>query len=75
MKEIYPLTVVNDRYGGTYSGGKFTAWSFDSDLVPSAIHADDMTCHDFWLDFWRPVGKGDTIEEAIADLARQLEDG
>ena len=29
MNEIYPLTIINDRYAGTYSGGIFTAWNMD----------------------------------------------
>lgn len=27
----YPLTIIADRYNGTYSGGRFTAWNMDYD--------------------------------------------
>ena len=66
--EIYPLTVVSDRYGGTYSGGNFIAWNLDFDEIPNEINGDDVSCHGFWLDNEIPVGKGSTIHEAIYDL-------
>lgn len=25
-RDIYPLTIVKDRYTGVYSGGIYTAW-------------------------------------------------
>jgi hypothetical protein len=66
--EIYPLTVVSDRYGGTYSGGNFTAWNLDFDEIPNGINGNDVSCHEFWLDNEIPVGRGSTIHEAIYDL-------
>ena len=45
---IYPLTVVADRYMGTYSGGKFTAWRLHPSEIPSEIYWDDISCCDFW---------------------------
>ena len=66
--EIYPLTIVSDRYGGTYSGGNFTAWNLDIDEIPSAINGDDVSCHEFWIEYEIIVGKGNTIQDAIYDL-------
>lgn len=73
MNNVYPLTICKDRYGGCYSGGNYTAWNLDSDCVPSAIHADDMTCCNFWDENYRIVGKGDTPDEALGDLEQKLE--
>lgn len=70
--KIYPLTVVCDRYGGAYSGGRYTAWNLDHYNVPDSIHGDDMTCMEFWEDSsqkYGKVGKGSTIKEAMDDLA------
>lgn len=74
--EIYPLTVVCDRYTGTYSGGAYTAWNLDPWDVPREIEGDDGTCREFW---WSGVadryvvGKGGTVAEAVADLAQKME--
>ena len=75
MIDIYPLTIVCDRYNGTYSGGKYTAWNHYVDEIPHEIESNDCTCRAFW---WcgeseqYTVGKGETIAEAVADLARKM---
>ena len=70
--DIYPLTIVCDRYSGTYSGGKYTAWNMDFDDVPKAIDADDMNCRSFWHLYKGVVGLGATPNEAVEDLQRKL---
>ena len=76
--EIYPLVIIRDRYTGTYSGGKYTAWSGDVEdiLPPPEVEADDVVCGIFWHNQEdNPtyiVGKGDTVSEALADLYIQL---
>ena len=65
---IYPLTITSDRYGGTYSGGKFTAWHLDPDAVPEGINGDDCGCYSFWKHNEIVCGVGDTIEEAVGNL-------
>lgn len=67
-ESIYPLTIVSDRYNGTYSGGKFTAWNREPDDVPEGITGDDCSCHFFWLHNHIVCGVGDTIQEAIGNL-------
>lgn len=77
---IYPLTIVKDRYMGTYSGGDYTAWNCDADMVPTEIFDDDGTCLWFWDNIrdgdrasWIPkFGIGRTIEDAISDLQRRM---
>lgn len=68
----YPLTIVSDRYGGVYSGGKFTAWNCESYGVPEGQAGCDLTCSDFWYDNTEIVGLGKTPVEAIEDLKNKL---
>ena len=71
---VYPLTVVAYRYGGVYSGGRFTAWNLDPCDVPEAPWGDDGEASEFW---WAGgvdgfiVGVGSTPKEAIDDLFAQ----
>lgn len=73
MNDIYPLTVVKDRYGGAYSGGKYTAWNMDSHEIPIDIDSDDNMCEAFWVYNTIIVGKGNTMDEAVDNLAKLLE--
>ena len=73
--DIYPLTIVSDRYGGCYSGGKYLAFNLFPWDLPREIEGSDVDCGGFW---WSDackayiVGKGKTVTEAIDDLARRL---
>ena len=70
---IYPLTIISDRYGGVYSGARFTAWNeYDSD-VPYEASANDMMCGEFWDKTKKKVGKGNTPNEALEDLYSKLQ--
>ena len=48
QEDIYPLTVIRDRYNGTYSGASYLAFNLDSNLVPSEVHESDVPCSYFW---------------------------
>ena len=77
-KELYPLTIVMDRYTGTYSGGIFTAWNLDPDEVPEEICADDNSTSEFFDDIrYRRrdyiYGIGGTPDEAAMDLYIKME--
>ena len=72
--DIYPLKIVSDRYSGTYSRGKFTAWNMEAYDVPVEISEDDDTCADFWARNEYPVGIGHTPKEAVQDLYDQLQE-
>lgn len=74
-KEIYPLTIIYDRYGGTYSGGAYTAWNCNPYDIPNGPFSSDCECSDFWCKCKIPVGKGRTPDEAIADLWNKLTKG
>lgn len=73
MNEIYPLTIINDRYTGTYSGGIFTAWNMDYYKIPTEPAEGDVICMWFWETTKIPVGRGKTPREAVEDLKRRLE--
>ncbi len=63
------VTIDNDRYGGAYSGARYTAWN---GFAPEDIDAGDGTCEHFWTSNSRICGKGDSPKEAFVDLRRQL---
>ena len=48
QEDIYPLTVIRDRYNGTYSGASYLAFNLDSNSIPSEVHGSDTTCSYFW---------------------------
>lgn len=74
--DLYPIGIVEDRYGGTYSGGKWVAianvelHSIDelmNNIDPSPW-GDDMSASD-WGDVppdWAAVGE--TPDEALQNL-------
>ena len=68
---MYPVTIIKDRYRGTYSGGNWTAWNRDFYEVPEEVGGDDVECCNFWYECKEIVGKGDTPAEAYADLIRR----
>jgi|GEM_PF-6003985 len=71
--EIYPLTIVADRYGGCYSGAAFIAWNKDTVEVPEDSQGSDRTCSVFWANVNREeIGFGDTPDEAYLDLCAKL---
>lgn len=56
---VYPITILMDRYGGSYSRAKWTAWNLDADEIPSGAQGGDTECWDFW-DAYRdrlPLGR------------------
>ena len=75
--EIYPLTILKDRYRGTYSGGKYLAFNLDPDEVPIDAISDDVTCRQFFYDVEQgniriPIGIGDSVHLAVVDLGEKL---
>ena len=49
-KDIYPLTIVADRYAGAYSGGLCLAFNLYPHEVPSAIFGGGTEAMEFWKD-------------------------
>jgi len=74
--ECYPLTIVNDRYSGAYSGAEYLAFNLSYDEIPDYIGGCDMDEMQFW-DFGEHekyiIGKGNTVQEAYSDLLIKLD--
>lgn len=68
----YPMTIVADRFGGTYSGGAYTAWNLEPWEVPSEIFDGDLGCGTFWAENKLVCGKGDTPDHAEQDLFNKI---
>lgn len=45
----YPLTIIPDRYSGTYSGGTFLAFYCNPHEVPIECYGDDIESYDWFL--------------------------
>lgn len=75
IEHIYPLTIVEDRYGGCYSGGGYLAFNLEPWDVPEDVNGSDVECISFWDEEAKEyaIGKGDTVQEAINDLASKLQ--
>lgn len=72
MANIYPLTIVSDRYSGVYSGGQFTAWNMAYNDIPLDPILDDVSCMYFWDTTDIIIGRGETPQDAIEDLIKRL---
>jgi hypothetical protein len=73
IDNIYPLTIVSDRYSGVYSGGNYLAFNLDFDEIPEEINDSDLPCSKWWNENKKfIVGKGESITDAVFDLVRQL---
>ena len=83
--DIYPLTIISDRYNGTYSGAKFLAFNTDYWNIPLDVEGSDPDCQNFWFEYkdgetiTQPeyfgkvyVGKGSTPNEAHIDLINKI---
>lgn len=72
--EIYPLTIVMDRYNGTYSGAQFTAWNKYFDEVPPEIDGSDVPCMHFWSKADRStIGFGSDPTAAYNNLLAKMQ--
>lgn len=67
-------SIVSERYGGSYSGGEYTAWP-DFYNLPKAIEGDDIACSSFWLEEVDNslIGIGSIPEESLNDLLKKVE--
>ena len=77
LESHYPLTIVSDRYSGTYSDGDYTAWPLLFYQVPQEIEGSDTVCAEYW---WSKdndtslVGRGETIQLAMDDLVKRMQE-
>ncbi len=80
-EDIYPLTIILDRYNGAYSGGKWLAFNQYYYNIPEEIDDGDVECCVFWSnqrsleknnENYMIIGIGDTIDEAMKDLLKKV---
>lgn len=72
--KLYPVTIIEDRYTGAYSGGKWTAFNRYADDIPEEVDDSDVPCFTFWWSTNKePVGIGNTPDEALRDLEEKIE--
>jgi hypothetical protein len=71
---LWPVTVAQARYGGIYEGGRWVAFLVAPWHVPEDAFGDDVTCANWWdsPSNSAKVGRGNTPDEAVHDLARRL---
>jgi hypothetical protein len=72
MDFLYPVTIIQDRYTGTYSGGRWLAFNLDPVDLPDGPFSDDVTCFNFWTETQMVIGIGDTPDEALESLKSKL---
>jgi hypothetical protein len=78
LRVFWPLSVVADRYGGTYSRGEWSAWPLLPSEVPAAISGDDVEARQWWEAAATGsvvFGIGSSPEGAIADLKQKMSRG
>ena len=69
---IYPLTIIRDRYSGSYSGGTYVAFNLEAHKVPAEVFGDDCTAMRFWKHSKGVVGRGGSLDSAVKDLLTHL---
>lgn len=68
----YPVTILNDRYHGCYSGAEWLAFPLDREDVPEDVCGEDEEEMWFWDNFEEIVGKGNTPDSAYKDLLEKM---
>ena len=71
-RDLYPITVIADRYTGAYSGALWTAFNLRQGQIPEGVDDGDPECMEFWDNYTEPVGKGNTPDDAVRDLEAQI---
>jgi hypothetical protein len=76
----FPITIVQDRYGGVYSGGKWLALSIADKLengsyrivrmLEGGPHGEDGDAMAFWSNPPEWIAVGNSPDEALAALLR-----
>jgi hypothetical protein len=69
---IYPCTIINDRYTGSYSGGKWIAFPMHEWEIPPGPSDADTECSEFWDSYEGLVGKGPDPLSAYNDLRNYI---
>lgn len=68
INHLYPVVIVQSRYGGIYEGGAWFCIPQCTDIPEDAV-GDDCDCVDFWMsDRAKQIGVGDTPDLALASM-------
>ena len=73
-KFSYPLTIIADRYGGCYTGGKFLAFPWYAHEIPPESQGDDVTINEWWstTNGTQFVGRGENPHDAYLDMMKRI---
>ncbi len=73
--EVYPLTIIADRYDGAYSDAKFLA--FNLFQIPNKVGSGDEDEAEFWREGGEhekyKIGRGEDPNAALLDLISKIE--
>lgn len=74
MKEIlWPVTIIESRYGGTYEYAKFLAFNISpGELGETDAMGCDFECQLFFKTTKLLIGRGSDPNGALLDLERQF---
>lgn len=76
LELTYPVTIISDRYSGTYSGGLFVAFPENYTDLPGTEDegpdGDDVDCMMFWKHYDAPYGIGSTPNQAFENLVQKM---
>lgn len=77
--DVYPVTLVMDKFNGVYSDGTWLAFNLEAEELPKQFinndWADDAYASLFWQNHKQtdlPIGKGTTPDEAYANLIKNV---
>lgn len=75
LESKYPLTIIKDRYAGTYSGGNYIAFpNYYYEIPSDGPNGGDLECSDFWGEYNGFVGLGLTPSEALINLENNIKE-
>lgn len=73
MGLVFPMSIVPDRYGGTYSArGRWLAFPCEPGDVPKEPFEEDTTAREWWVNVDVPIGGGSTPSDACLNLIERL---
>lgn len=77
LEGVYPLIIVEDKYNGAYSGGKWLAFSCYPQEISNDIFGEDVECASFWSTHTMAsyIGRGANINEAVLNLSEKYQGG
>ncbi|WP_328995031.1 hypothetical protein OG394_10870 [Kribbella sp. NBC_01245] len=73
-EEIWPVTIVPARYGGTYEPGPWLAFPNHPDALPIDWDAGDLLAGRYYAEHSQEMGAGMTPSEAYEDLKRIMQE-